>query len=349
MPGIRREATPPVPRSKDPSPSETSSAEVNTSDSVRAAARIRRTSRSRSPSRISSVGELRPASNLFRQTRQYTNYDSETTGGTIRFGLPITDTITFSPSYTLQQEKYEFTDNCDFNGDEIVDPGECNVSQAIVDGVENSPWITSSIAGSLLYNNVDDMKNPHSGLYAAFTTAYAGLGGDAEWIKVSGRGTYFHTLSEELDVVGLLTGGAGYITSTGGGQLRVFDQFKNSDRMIRGFEYNGIGPYDPTTGEHLGGTTYFHASAEAQFPMPLLPESFGLKGAVFADAATLYGNEIVLDPPVAGTNMDWRASVGVGLIWASPFGPLRVDYAVPVVKQENDQEQNFNFGISTRF
>ena len=47
--------------------------------------------------------------------------------------------------------------------------------------------------------------------------------------------------------------------------------------------------------------------------------------------------------------MEWRASVGAGLIWASPFGPLRVDFAVPVVKQDNDDEQLFNFGISTRF
>lgn len=83
----------------------------------------------------------------------------------------------------------------------------------------------------------------------------------------------------------------------------------------------------------------------------MVPESFGLKGAVFADAATLYGNKIASTPglTVAGTEMQWRASVGAGLIWQSPFGPLRVDYAVPVVKEDSDVEQNFNFGISTRF
>ena len=105
-----------------------------------------------------------------------------------------------------------------------------------------------------------------------------------------------------------------------------------------------------TPKDHLGGTTYFNASAEAQFPVPVVPESFGLRGAIFADAATLYGNSIDdadgLD--VAGDRMEWRASVGASLIWASPFGPLRVDYAVPVVKQDNDEEQNFNFGISTQ-
>ena len=51
----------------------------------------------------------------------------------------------------------------------------------------------------------------------------------------------------------------------------------------------------------------------------------------------------------SGDGMEWRASVGAGLIWASPFGPLRVDYAVPVVKEDTDEVQEFNFGMSTRF
>jgi outer membrane protein insertion porin family len=122
--------------------------------------------------------------------------------------------------------------------------------------------------------------------------------------------------------------------------------------MIRGFEYGGIGPYDDASDDkdHLGGTTYFNASAEALFPMPLFPESFGLRGAVFADAATLYGSDISASGVVvAGDNMEWRASVGAGIIWASPFGPLRIDYAMPVVKEDQDEVQEFNFGVSTRF
>ena len=58
------------------------------------------------------------------------------------------------------------------------------------------------------------MKNPHAGSMRTLTTAYAGLGGDAEWVKVTTRATYYHTLSEEYDVVALLTGGAGHITGT---------------------------------------------------------------------------------------------------------------------------------------
>ncbi len=44
-----------------------------------------------------------------------------------------------------------------------------------------------------------------------------------------------------------------------------------------------------------------------------------------------------------------RTSVGVGLIWASPFGPLRFDYAVPLTKGQYDRVQQFKFGGGTSF
>lgn len=286
---------------------------------------------------------------VYRSTRSYTNYNSETIGGSVRFGLPITQAITTQVAYNLTQESYELSNSCDANNDGIPDPG-CVVSQAIVDGVNNSPWIKSSVSGSVMFNTIDDMKNPHDGIYASFTTEVAGLGGDAKFVKLTARGNYYKTLSEERDIVGLLTLGAGHIQGFGSGGLRVFDLFQSSERMIRGFEYGGIGPMDNLGGgvfESLGGSTYFHGTLEAQFPMPILPESYGLKAAVFADAATLFGNS--LPQADTSTGMSWRASVGASLIWASPFGPLRVDYAVPVKKLPSDKVQNFNFGISTRF
>lgn len=282
---------------------------------------------------------------IYRQTRNYDNYDSELTGGSIRFGLPITEALTTQIAYNLTQEEYELDDDCLDPAGNVV----CNVSTAIVDGVETSPWIKSSISGTVLYNTIDDLKNPHDGIYATFTTEFAGLGGDAQFVKFTGRSNFYRTLSEEYDIVGLLVVGGGHVAATGN-DLRVFDMFKNNDRMIRGFEYNGIGPADRLSNgefDHLGGETYFHGTVEAQFPMPIIPESYGLKGAFFADAATLYSNDLGSNP--VSTGMEWRASVGASLIWASPFGPLRVDYAVPVMKQDSDQVQNFNFGMSTRF
>lgn len=284
---------------------------------------------------------------IFKSTREYKKYDSEVTGATVRFGLPITDNVTTQLAYNYSEEKYKYRDRClDAAGE--YDDALCGLlSRAIHEAVADGTWVKSSVSANLIYNTIDDMKNPHYGIYANFGTEVAGVGGDAEFVKFTARGTVYQTLSEEMDIVGLVTAGAGHVQSYGDRDLRVFDHFKSNDRIIRGFDYNGIGPYDSLSDDHLGGTTYFHASAEAQFPLPVIPESFGLRGAVFADAATLYGNKTAY--ATDSTDMKWRASVGVGLMWASPFGPLRIDYAVPVAKESTDDVQEFNFGMSTRF
>jgi outer membrane protein insertion porin family len=285
---------------------------------------------------------------IFRQSRSYDNYTTVVTGATVRFGLPITENLTTQLAYNYSTENYDFRDACDANNDGIPDPG-CVISPAIVTGVATSPWIKSSVSGSVIYNTIDDMKSPHAGIFANVTTEVAGLGGDAKFLKVTGRGSYYHTISDEMDIVGLVAVGAGHIEGFSN-NLRVFDYFQSSERMIRGFEYGGIGPADLLSNgqvDHLGGSTYFHASAEAQFPIPFIQESFGLRGAVFVDAATLYGNKLLSADSSVG--MSWRASAGAGLIWASPFGPLRIDYAIPLKKEPTDDVQEFNFGVSSKF
>lgn len=284
-----------------------------------------------------------------RQSGVNNKYETDLTGGTIRFGLPITDDLTAGVAYNLTEEKYEIDNDAMIPGTDIPDPTE--ISQAFIDAAEESPWIKSSVSWSLTYNTIDDTKNPHDGIYAKFNQEYAGIGGDANFLKTTFKGQYYKTLSDELDVVGLVGVGAGYIAGFGDEDLRVFDLFKNNSEMIRGFKYAGIGPRDLTVddddGSFLGGTTYFSGSLETQFPMPVVPESIGIRGALFADAATLYGND--LSEAAGTTEMEWRASVGASIMWASPFGPLRFDYAVPVKKVEGDQVQNFNFGMSSKF
>src|SRR5690606_3180299 len=108
------------------------------------------------------------------------------------------------------------------------DPTKCDLSRYIQHAIENeSPWTKSSVSGTLVFNTIDDMRNPREGLYANATVEVAGLGGDAKWTKLTARGSYYHLLSEELDMVGLLSAGAGHLVSYGGNELRVFDHFQN--------------------------------------------------------------------------------------------------------------------------
>ena len=271
-------------------------------------------------------------------------YDYDEQGVTLRVTAPITEDLATTFRYSYKELNYD--GDGDWSGGTPNTEGD-NLSAPYEDLVDQGDFVQSSISQTLTYNTLDSTTLAREGIYATITHEYAGLGGDSEFYKISGRARYFHLLSDEADIIGSVSVGAGHVVGTGD-SLNVFDQFMIGGRQVRGFENNGIGPRMPN-GDAIGGTTYFTASAEATFPMPGFPEDFGLRGAVFADAGTLYGNDVDNSAGVEGTDMSWRASVGAGIQWASPFGSIRIDYAVPVVKEDFDEEQQFRFSMANQF
>ena len=275
---------------------------------------------------------------IFRsQTSSESYYDYQEQGVTLRVTAPITEDLATTFRYTYKEIQY------DGEGD-----WRSGLSAPYEALVEEGGFVQSSVSQTLTYNTLDNNTLAREGIYASITHEYAGLGGDSEYYKVYGRGRYFHLLSEEADIIGSVAVGGGHVVGTGD-NLNVFDQFQLGGRLVRGFENNGIGPR-MTNGDAIGGTTYFTASAEVTFPMPAFPEDFGLRGALFADAGTLYGNDVDLrGEAVQGTDMAWRASVGAGIQWASPFGSIRFDYAFPIVKEDFDETQEFRFSMANQF
>ncbi|SCX34890.1 outer membrane protein assembly factor BamA [Agrobacterium rosae] len=271
-------------------------------------------------------------------------YDYDEQGFALRVTAPITENLATTFKYTYKQIKYDGKsgyDDVDGAGNYV------NLASPYVDLINGGNWTQSIISNTLAYNSLDDRNMPREGWQGALTNEFAGLGGDSEYYKIYAKARYYHTLSDEYDIIGSITGQAGYVAPTGD-NLLVFDQFKIGGRVIRGFENDGIGPR--IGDDAIGGTTYFAASAEVTAPMPGVPEDFGLRLAGFVDAGTLYGNKV---RTAAGENVQddssIRASAGIGLMWASPFGPLRVDYAVPFMKEDYDEVQNFRFGMSNTF
>ncbi|QLF70351.1 outer membrane protein assembly factor BamA [Peteryoungia desertarenae] len=273
---------------------------------------------------------------VFRsETSSNANYDYEEQGGTVRVTAPITEDLATTFRYTYKELTY------------TLDGNLSALSVPYQNLIAKREFQQSILGHSIVYNTIDDRNNPREGLYASFTHEYAGLGGDSDYYKVYGKFRYYQTLSDEFDIVGSVGGSAGHVVATGD-NLNVFEQFQIGGREIRGFKNNGIGPR--AGNDSIGGTTYFTASAEATFPMPFLPQDLNFRGAVFADAGTLYGNDVVTgSSAVVGTDMSMRASVGAGIVWLSPFGPLRFDYAVPVMKEDFDKEQNFRFSMANQF
>ncbi|NSZ16958.1 outer membrane protein assembly factor BamA [Agrobacterium vitis] len=265
-------------------------------------------------------------------------YDYNEQGGTLRVTAPITENLATTFRYTYKQIKYEG-----------VDAWATALSEPYKDLINGSPWVVSSVSQTLTYNSLDDKNLPHEGIYATFTQEFAGLGGDSDYYKLYGKARIFKSLSDEQDIIGSLSFGAGHVMATGD-NLNVFDQFQIGGKEIRGFENNGIGVRMPNSNDDsLGGTTYFTASAEASMPIPGVPQDAGFRIAVFSDAGTLYGNEVKNSAGAQGVDMAWRASVGAGIVWASPFGPLRFDYAQPILKEDYDKVQQFRFSIANQF
>ncbi|MEN3347802.1 MAG: outer membrane protein insertion porin family [Bradyrhizobium sp.] len=240
----------------------------------------------------------------------------------------------------------------------------------------NGKTLTSALGYTLNYNTLDNNKNPTDGLLVDFRQDFAGVGGDVSYIKTAIDAKYYTPLVSDL--VAVIRAQGGILNKLGSSELRMLDHFQMGPNLVRGFAPNGIGPRDInpySTQDAIGGTKYWGVSAELQMPFWFLPKEVGLKGAVYADAGGLYDyqgptswaatGEVNVpgckpptnNPATPGTCLGLqyndskvvRTSVGVGLIWQSPFGPLRFDYAIPLTKGQFDRVQEFRFGGGTTF
>jgi len=225
----------------------------------------------------------------------------------------------------------------------------------------------SLIGYTLSYNTLDNNRLPTSGIFAELRQDFAGVGGDVNFIRtqVEAR-TYYEVLN---DVVSVFKLQAGNISGWGGKDLRMLDHFQMGPNLVRGFAPAGLGPRDltpGTTNDALGGSLYWGASVEAQTPLYFLPKDIGIKVAVFADAGSLWDYQGPTFWNVTGETLQVglnspsmiRSSVGVGLLWDSPLGPLRFDLAYPITKycttgiggnEVCDRTQVFRFSGGTKF
>jgi outer membrane protein insertion porin family len=237
----------------------------------------------------------------------------------------------------------------------------------------NGATLTSAPGYGLTYNTLDNNKSPTNGLLLTFGQDFAGLGGDVDYIRQT---VDFHSYYEVVpDLIGILHLQAGNMEGLDGQGVRLLDDFKMGPNLVRGFAPAGIGPRDITFGDSndaLGGTNYWGASLEFQYPFYFLPKDTGFRGAVFVDAGSVWGykgetqnaatgevNGLTFTGPsgtvICQCGMQYvdddavRASIGASIIWDSPFGPLRFDFAYPLLKQPYDRTQFFAFGGGTHF
>lgn len=330
----------------------------------------------------------------FSDNSNTSRFESRVTGGQIRFTLPVTEEFSITPRYSI------YTTNIKIPNTVSRPYDDCSVGQAItgitvIDGINNcvangeasvavkearGETLTSLAGINFNYNSLDSIQKPKNGLVVELKPEFAGIGGDSRFFRVTADARYYRELYD--DVVGIVRAQGGHILSFGG-PTRMIDHFFLGPTLVRGFASSGLGPRDlatdPRTGA-LGGTTYFGGSLEVQFPIVGLPRELGLKGAVFADAGTLFNYDGGFASGFAGCQTGTsarqfnvavtapqsnvacvrdknilRSSVGASLLWDSPLGPIRFDYAYALSRDKGvggiggDRLQGFRFSGGARF
>ena len=254
--------------------------------------------------------------------------------------------------------------------------------------LQQGAYLTSIIGYGLVYNSLDNNKLPTSGVYVGFGQDFAGVGGAVSYLRTTvDVRAYYEIVSDLVSLLHLQAGDMFSLKScptqdtcvSNSNYVRLLDDFKMGPNLVRGFQPAGIGPRDITPGtsnDALGGTMYWGASLEMQYPLYFLPKDSGFRGAVFLDSGALWGyrgetanpatgeiNGTVFGGPPSGPAFAFacqcalqytdtpapRASAGASIIWDSPFGPLRFDFAYPFIKQNGDRTQFFSFGGGTKF
>jgi outer membrane protein insertion porin family len=270
----------------------------------------------------------------------YQSYGSATYGTSVRFGLPISDDVSAQVRYSI------FNQSVSLDPSLVTGTFSLPVQQAAAAG---PAWV-SMVGYTLAYDTRDNKRSPTDGIYAEFKQDVAGLGGDVNFIKSTEDARYYHAITS--DITGMVREQSGLLTPWGGQDVPLLNRFFGGPQLVRGFAPNGIGPRDLTPGstmDNIGGTAFWATSAEAQAAIPYLPSDFNLKVAAFADAGSVWasggiGNLPALSQSFAlGNSNAIRSSFGAGLIWGSPFGPIRVDYAYPVTKAPYDVTQRLSF------
>lgn len=278
---------------------------------------------------------------LFYKDVDYTrqaSYKSLKAGGVLRLGFPISDELTTSVNYSFVRSKLY----------DVGDTASAAVREALGGAADGTAtYDTSSVGYGVAYDTRDSKKMPTRGVSFTLTQDLAGVGGDVQFMRSTTDVRGFYPVNDSITLTGRVRGGI--IEGWGGQDVRLLDLFYKGGDLVRGFATAGIGPRD-TLSENkdaLGGRMYVGTTAETLFDIPGVPKDLGVRASVFADAGSLWGTNTTgaAVPGLAGNTASPRASVGAGIVWDSPLGPLRADYAVPLVSQPFDKLQSWSFGM----
>ncbi len=276
--------------------------------------------------------DLRFSSNVFHITRDLqdeSSFDQQRTGTGLSLGYPLARDLRHTLSY-----RFVSNDISDVSAD---------ASRFIRE--QEGKRSTSAFGHTLTLDKTNSRITPTEGYSLSLSNEVAGLGGNAKFFNTEVGGSYFYPVTDDL--IFAASGKTGWVVSYGDDDVAINDRYFIGDNSFRGFEQSGIGPRDVSTDDALGGERYYRGSFELSFPIGL-PDEYGIKGHTFSDIGSLWDNVDSSATNVEDEN-SLRVSAGAGISWVSPIGPIRVNFAWPLIKEDYDKDQVVNFSFGTTF
>lgn len=274
--------------------------------------------------------EIRAGVDVFRFSQDLqdsSSFDIDSTGFGFRGGYAVTENLRQDWRYGLRIAK--------------ISDVASDASQLIRDEIGTET--TSEIGHTLTYDRRDTAVLPTKGYLIRINNDLAGLGGTVRHLRNKVTAVKYFPIADEW--VFSVSGSAGYIIGLGE-KVDILERFYLGGDDLRGFANRGVGPRDITTEDSLGGEWMYSGSLQVRFPLGLPPE-LGINGRAFTD----FGSLGQLDPSASFVRDTGsvRVAAGVGISWQSPFGPLGIDAAIPIIKEDFDITENFRINFGTRF
>ena len=276
--------------------------------------------------------DLSAGVDLFHTTKDQqdeSSFDQKRTGGSLRMGYPMSENLRQTWKYRIENNE--------------IDNVDADASRYVKD--QTGSRVTSAVSQRLDYTDVDSKIYPTDGYSAWLDTEIAGLGGDAEYVMGKLGAGYYYPVADGWVLSAVAE--TGIVSSYGDENVKINERFFLGGTNLRGFEKAGLGPRDLATDDSLGGNQFYRGTLELKFPVGL-PDDMGVAGHAFTDAGSLWGIDDAATVDLVDES-SLRLAAGVGLSWRSPMGPVRIDLAQPILKEDYDVDQIFRFSFGTQF
>ena len=255
-------------------------------------------------------------------------YSLVSSGAGMRFGVPFSEVDRVFFGANLEQTS--------------IRPGT-NLPNAYVEYMQQFGYTSTSLPLTIGWarDGRDSALVPSKGILQRFNSDLS-LAGDSRYIRTNYQIQHYTPLTKKFTLA--LNADIGYGQGLSNRPYPLFkNYFVGGLGSVRGFQQSSLGPSNSANTLFLGGARKVVFNAEVLAPFPGAGNDRTLRLFAFADAGRAFAESQKI------SLTDLRSSVGIGLSWLSPMGPLRFSYAFPVKSQDTDKIQRLQFQIGTSF